>query len=187
MAWILTILGIAVGLALDAFAVAVVAGSVLPRVTPRHYFRLSFHFGLFQAMMPVLGWFAGAGVVDYAGGWDHWIAFLVLAYIGGKMLITPAEGGNGERSGDPTRGLTLVALAVATSIDALAVGFSLGLLNKTIALPAVIIGVVAAVFTLCGMKLGRRVGATFGAWVQRAGGLVLIGIGLKILLEHLLA
>jgi len=101
------------------------------------------------------------------------------------MLIKPAEGESGATNGDPTRGLTLVALAVATSIDALAVGFSLGLLEVKILLPAVVIGLVAAAFTCCGMKLGRRVGRLFGVWVQRAGGLVLIGIGVKIVIEHL--
>lgn len=182
-----TILGIAAGLALDAFAVAVVAGSVLPRLTARHYFRLSFHFGLFQALMPVLGWLAGSAAAAFVQSFDHWIAFGVLFVVGGKMLLKPAEERADAARGDPTRGLTLVALAVATSIDALAVGFSLGLLDATILLPAAVIGLVAAGFTLCGMKLGRRVGKILGAWVQRAGGIVLIAIGTQILVRHLAA
>ena len=184
---IVTLLGLAAGLALDAFAVAFAAGSVLPRLTARHCFRLSSHFGLFQGLMPVLGWLAGSAAAALVQSFEHWIACGLLVPIGGRMLLKPAEKETGAECGDPTRGLTLVALAVATSVDALAVGFSLGLLESTILLPAAVIGIVAAAFTLVGMQLGRRAGRLLGVWARRAGGIVLIAIGMQILVRHLAA
>ncbi len=175
MNWIL-IIGIAIGLAMDAFAVAIAASTSLRKVTGRQLFRMSFHFGWFQFMMPVLGWFAGRAVAEPLAAWDHWIAFGLLAFIGGKMIYEAVTRfGDEERKSDPTRGISLIVLSIATSIDALAVGFSFAL-----------IGVVAAALTLLGMQIGSRVGKRFGRRVEIAGGLVLIGIGVKILLEHLL-
>lgn len=198
----LVILGIAVGLALDAFAVAVGASASLGRVTGAQVFRLAFHFGLFQAVMPLVGWLAGRGLEGHIAGWDHWLAFGLLAFVGGKAIVTalrsggafaagpePVEGwpGPGERppAKDPTRGATLLMLSVATSIDALAVGLSLGVLEVAIWYPALIIGVVTAGLTVLGMDLGSRIGLRFGRSAEILGGLVLIGIGLKILVEHL--
>jgi putative Mn2+ efflux pump MntP len=181
----LEILGLAVGLALDAFAVAIVSGSLLPRITARHYFRLGFHFGLFQGMMPVLGWLAGRSISGYVAAWDHWIAFALLVLVGGKMLAT-SSGNQGDRRGrDPTRGMSLVIFCIATSIDALAVGFSLAILGVKIVRPALIIGVVTCALTLAGLRIGGRVGAFIGPWAERIGGVVLIGIAVKIVAEHL--
>jgi putative Mn2+ efflux pump MntP len=185
MGW-LSLLALAVALAMDAFAVAIVAGLTLASMTRRHVFRLAFHFGLFQALMPVIGWLAGVAIYDYIAAVDHWVAFGLLAFVGGKMLWGARHGAQ-ERgpAGDPTSGWALLLLSVATSIDALAVGLSLAMVGSTIAIPAVVIGLVAAGFTATGMLLGRRIGAIWGKRVEVAGGLVLIGIGVKIVLEHL--
>jgi putative Mn2+ efflux pump MntP len=184
---LLVILGIAVGLAMDTFAVAVATSVMLGRVTGRQVFRFSFHFGLFQAMMPILGWLAGSSFVYAIGGWDHWIAFGLLAFIGGKAIYTVYAGPKGSNQndrGDPTRGLSLVILSTATSIDALAVGISFAVLGVRIWYPAALIGLVTAAITLTGMLIGSRVGERFGKRVEVLGGLILIGIGLRILFQH---
>jgi putative Mn2+ efflux pump MntP len=184
---ILTLLGIAVALAMDAFAVALATGMNLATLTGRHLFRLGFHFGLFQALMPIIGWLAGLSVQQRIAAWDHWIAFGLLAFVGGHMLWEAFADDDAEtQANDPTRGVSLVLLSVATSIDALAVGFSLSVLGVSIWMPAVVIGLVAGALTVVGMLLGRRVGNQWGARVEMAGGLILIGIGLKILVEHTL-
>lgn len=184
MHW-LTLLGIAVGLAMDAFAVAMATGLALGAVTPRHVFRLAFHFGLFQFMMPLVGWVAGAKLAHLIGDYDHWAAFALLAFVGGKMLLEAFDDhGNGSRS-DPTRGLMLVTLSVATSLDALAVGLSMALLGVDIWLPSVVIGLVAAALTTVGLGLGNRLGQRWGFWAEIAGGCVLLGIGIQILVGHL--
>lgn len=183
--WTLT--GIAVALAMDAFAVALGVGVSVSPLTHRHYFRLGFHFGLFQALMPIVGWLLGRTVQTYIVDYDHWIAFSLLALIGGHMIYEALHPEREERQeGDPTRGLRLVLLSVATSIDALAVGLSLAMLGIDVWFPALIIGLVACVFTLIGLRIGRRIGDTWGPRVEIVGGIILILIGVKIVLEHTL-
>jgi len=183
----LTLLGIAVALAMDAFAVALGTGMKLAALTGRHLFRLGFHFGLFQALMPIIGWLAGLTVLEWIAAWDHWIAFALLAFVGGHMLKEAfAKEDDQTLASDPTRGMSLVLLSVATSIDALAVGFSLSLLGVSIWWPALVIGLVAGVLTVAGMLIGRRAGDRWGPRVEILGGLILIGIGVKILVEHTL-
>ena len=164
----LTLFGIAVALAMDAFAVALGAGLILPKLTGRHLFRFGFHFGLFQALMPVLGWLAGTSIRGQIEAFDHWLAFGLLTLVGGKMLWEAWRGNEDEpRDGDPTRGLSLV-------------------LGVTIWTPALVIGLIAGILTVCGMLLGRRLGRAWGTGVEIFGGLVLIAIGVKILIEHTL-
>lgn len=183
----MTLLGIAVGLAMDAFAVAIATGLALGEVSARQTFRLSWHFGFFQFLMPVIGWMAGLTVERWIAAYDHWLAFGLLGFIGGKMIHEAVTGMDGEKAaGDPTRGVSLVVLSVATSVDALAVGLSLGVLHVRIWQPAVVIGIVACALTAAGMHLGRRLGERFGKRMEVAGGAVLIAIGLKILVSHLL-
>ena len=183
----LTLFGIALALAMDAFAVALAAGLSLPKLTGRHLFRFGFHFGLFQALMPVLGWLAGISVREQIESFDHWLAFGLLSLVGSKMLWEAWQGDkDAPREGDPTKGLSLVLLSIATSIDALAVGLSLALLGVTIWTPALVIGLVAGILTVCGMLLGRQLGRVWGSRVEIFGGLVLIAIGVKILVEHTL-
>jgi manganese efflux pump family protein len=185
MDW-LTILGIALALAMDAFAVALATGAVLNPLTGRHLFRLGFHFGLFQALMPITGWMLGMTVQKWISAYDHWIAFGLLAFVGVRMIREAFDELKDKSDSDPTRGLTMVMLSVATSIDALAVGLSLAMLGISVWLPATVIGVVAGVLTVIGMLLGRRLRGNWGMRVEVCGGLVLCAIGLKILLEHTL-
>ncbi len=182
---IITLLGIAVGLAMDAFTVAVVTGAVIPRLTIRHFFRLCFHFGLFQALMPVVGWLAGRTVAGYAELFGHWIALAFLGCIGGKMIWNSYRGEKKTLTGDPTRGLVLVGLSVATSIDALAVGLSLAMLGVYIVVPAIVIGLITAGLSITGMILGSRVGRRFNHHIERFGGALLIAIGIKIVVENI--
>ncbi|MBC8374210.1 MAG: manganese efflux pump [Phycisphaerae bacterium] len=177
--------GIAIGLAMDAFAVAIAAGLTIERLTGRHVFRVAFHFGLFQFMMPVIGWFCGRSVSGYVAACDHWVAFGLLGVIGGKMLWDAArDRGKGSRK-DPSRSWSLVMLSAATSIDALAVGVSMAFLGVSIWLPSIIIGLVAGLMSLVGICLGNRLGNRTGRLAECFGGLVLIGIGIRILSVHL--
>ena len=185
---LIALIGIAIGLAMDATAVAIAASVMLGRVSGRQVFRFAFHFGLFQAGMPILGWLAGRGLQEHIQAWDHWVAFGLLSLIGGKAIVDVFREGDGEKAprSDPTRGMSLVILSIATSIDALAVGLSLALLEVTIWYPALVIGVVTAALTVCGMLLGGFVGQRLGKRVRLLGGVILIGIGTKILVEHTL-
>ena len=181
------VLLIAVALAMDAFTVAMAVGlhlSCRGRISPRQFFRLGFHFGLFQFMMPILGWLAGSTIRHYIENLDHWAAMALLSYIGVKMIRESRRQSGYERD-DPTRGMSLIVLSVATSIDALAMGLSLALLGIGIIYPSIIIGIVAAAFTMTGLALGRKIGNVWRGRVTLIGGLILIGIGLKILFEHL--
>lgn len=179
------ILALAVGLAMDAFAVAIGVSVFLQRVSARQAFRLAFHFGLFQALMPILGWLAGTTVEDHIQAWDHWLAFGLLAFVGGKAIWSALRGDDDALTADPTRGWSLVVLSVATSIDAAAVGLSLGVVGVAVWFPALVIGVVTGAITAAGVALGARLGARFGARMAVVGGLVLLGIGFRILVEHL--
>jgi putative Mn2+ efflux pump MntP len=181
------IIAIAVGLSMDALAVSVVIGSSPYNVGFRPTFRVAFHFGLFQFLMPVMGWYAGIKVAGYVQAFDHWIAFLLLAWIGGKMIFDSVKGEDKSWSKDPTRKGQLFFLSVATSIDALATGFSLSMLRVDIWQPSVLIGVITALLSWGGMCFGCYLGKRFGQWMTTIGGCVLCLIGLKILLEHLLS
>ncbi len=181
----LSILGVALGLAMDAFAVSIAVGLSLPRLSRRHVFRLSFHFGLFQFLMPVAGWSSGRWIQQLLADYDHWAAFVLLAIIGGKMIAGSFRAEEQQVHTDPTRGWALVMLSVATSIDAFAVGLSMAFLRVSIWLPSFIIGVVTAALSVCGMVFASRFGRCFGAWAERCGGLVLIGIGVQIVASHM--
>ena len=182
------LIGIAVGLSMDAMAVSIGTSAILRGVTPRQVFRLSFHFGLFQALMPVIGWALGSLAAVYIRSFDHWVAFALLSVVGGKAVWEALRGGeDGEsRGGDPTRGMSLVVLSLATSMDAMAVGLSFAMLGINVFFPALVIGVIAGCLTLFGMVFGGWLGARFGRVMEVLGGLVLIGIGLKILVDHVI-
>ncbi|MBU0663835.1 MAG: manganese efflux pump MntP family protein [Proteobacteria bacterium] len=183
----ITLLGIAVALAMDAFAVALATGLALSVMNGRHLFRLSFHFGLFQALMPVIGWMAGMTIQAWIAAYAHWVAFFLLAFVGLKMIYEAfADHDEDALVRDPTRGWSLIMLSVATSIDALAVGLTLAMLNVSVWVPSLVIGVTAGVLTVVGMLLGRRISGIWGQRVEILGGLVLCSIGGKILLEHTL-
>ena len=181
------ILLIALSMAMDAFAVCLGAGAQQRTSGPRPVFRLSFHFGLFQFLMPVIGWFAGMTIVHYISAYDHWVAFILLAFVGIRMVHSGLDPNVEEQKNDPSRGWTLVLLAFATSIDALAIGFSLGVVGVTIWYPAIVIGVVTGLISWLGIFLGNRLGQKFGKRMEIIGGVILIIIGIRILLTHLLA
>lgn len=181
------ILLIALSMSMDAFAVCLGAGTQSRTTGPRPVFRLAFHFGLFQFFMPVIGWFAGTTIVRYISAYDHWVAFGLLAFVGIRMICSGFDPTSAEQKNDPSRGWTLVMLAFATSIDALAVGFSLGVVGVTIWYPAVVIGVVTGLISLLGIYLGNRLGQKFGKRMEIIGGIILVLIGFRILLSHLLA
>jgi manganese efflux pump family protein len=179
---------VAVALALDAFSVCISCGMVIANPGPGHYFRLAFHFGLFQFMMPIIGYLGGIYLENYIKSYDHWIALGLLLFIGLKMIreaFSNSDTGDTCRR-DPSRGWSLIVLAIATSIDALAVGLSIGVLNKPILFPSIIIGIVCALFSIVGVAIGNRVGPLFGKRAEAIGGLMLIAIGIKIFLEHTL-
>ena len=183
----LSSLAVAIALAMDAFAVSVSASATLGRVNIGHYLRMSLTFGFFQFAMPVIGWALGLSVKDLIEVWDHWIAFALLFFVGMNMLREAFFGNDEEEcQGDPSRGATLILLAVATSIDALAVGLSFSMAGISVWMPAVIIGLVCAALTALGIRLGSALGRSefLGKKAAVLGALVLIGIGVKILHEH---
>jgi len=174
---------ISLSMAMDAFAVCLAAGTLESIHGPRALFRLSFHFGLFQFIMPVIGWLLGATIQPLVRSYTDWIAFVLLVSVGVHMLYTSLFGAT-NRSTDPSRGWTMVLLSMAVSMDALVVGVSLGVLGIFVWYPAILIGVVTGVLSLIGLRIGRIVGKKFGKPVEIIGGLVLIGIGLRILFLH---
>ncbi len=176
------IVAIATGLAMDAFAVSLAAGAGGAR-GPRAVFRLAFHFRLFQFLMPVLGWATGIQVAGVALAVEDWVAAGLLAVVGARMIRSGQTHGLDR---DPSRGLTLITLCIATSLDALAVGFSLALLRVDIWYPSVVIGGVTAILSVCGVRLGNRLGTGFGRRMEVAGGLLLILLSVRILAPHLM-
>ncbi len=184
---LLMILGLAVGLAMDAFAVSIAAGTNSLVMGKRATFRISFHFGLFQALMPILGWLAGSRIAPLIQSFDHWIAFILLSFIGGRMFLSGLKAESDSTPSNPSKGWNLVILSIATSIDALAVGLSLGMLNVRIWFPSLVIGVVTGLLSLFGVLFGNRLGMQFGHRIEIAGGMILLFIGLRILCSHLSA
>jgi len=181
------ILLVAVGLAMDAFAVSLGIGTSRPAPTPGSIFRLSFHFGLFQFFMPVLGWWAGTSFVSLVGSFDHWLALGLLSFVGGRMIYSGLDPSRAAYARDPSRGRMLVMLSLATSIDALVVGLSLAMLQVDILYPSLVIGAVTASLSLIGLLVGHQLGQAFGKRMELVGGLILIGIGLRVVISHLTA
>lgn len=178
------ILLIAVGLAMDAFAVSLCKGLALRKVTLRSMLIAGLWFGGFQALMPTIGFYLGVSFYDLISAYDHWVAFLLLFLIGANMV---REGLFGEEEEvDADMGVkTMVLLAIATSIDALAIGISFAMTEDSIFLPALIIGVVTLAISMAGVKIGSLFGDRFGKKAEILGGAILIIIGLKVLLEGL--
>ncbi len=175
---------IAVGLAMDAFAVSLCKGLALRKVTLRNMLVAGLWFGGFQALMPIIGFYLGVSFYDLISAYDHWVAFFLLFLIGANMV---REGLFGEEEEvDADMGVkTMVLLAIATSIDALAIGISFAMTEDSIFLPALVIGVVTLVISMTGVKIGSLFGDRFGKKAEVLGGVILIVIGLKVLLEGL--
>lgn len=182
---LLTIIVIAIGLAMDAFAVSIATGTASKKLNIQHALRMAFFFGAFQAFMPLLGSLAGVALKDIITFIDHWVAFVLLTAIGAKMIwesfkLKTADDTNVQSFG------VLITLSIATSIDALAVGVTLSLITSSIYTAVIIIGVITFVLSLIGTQLGRKVGHFFENKIEILGGVILIAIGTKILIQHLL-
>ncbi len=186
---LLTLLLLAAGLAMDAFAVSVACGLAFERREHGRAITIAFSFGLFQALMPVVGWLAGLSVRPLIESVDHWVVFVLLAVLGGRMILEAIRSHRRREAFPPPGNLQLLGLSIATSIDALAVGLALSLLNVSILAPALVIGAVTFAISFSGIVLGHELERWLPARVKRdvhiAGGVVLIGIGVRILAQHL--
>jgi manganese efflux pump family protein len=184
---LLVLIGIALGLSMDALAVSVANGIMIKKLHVRHAFRIAFSFGFFQAIMPLIGWAAGITFASYIREIDHWVAFVLLVLVGSRMIW---ESISISRKDEAVRNClhfpTLLILSIATSIDALAVGVSFAFLDVTIWFPILIIGLITFILCFIGIILGNRLGPIFGNKLGIIGGLVLIGIGVKILIDHIM-
>lgn len=182
---IFSMLFLAIGLAMDAFSVSITRGMLL-KCNLKYALTIAIFFGGFQALMPVAGWLAGEQLATVVQLWAPWIAFILLALVGGKMIY---EGLREDDDEDVCKVFSIrdiLILSVATSIDAFAVGVTFAFLNTPILLPILIIGLVTFILSFIGVYIGKRVGHLFGSKIEVLGGLILIGIGLKILLESLI-
>jgi putative Mn2+ efflux pump MntP len=181
---LISIILIAIGLSMDSFAVSISNGLRLQNLKLSKSVLIAFSLAFFQAMIPLLGWLAGNGIEEYIQEIDHWVAFILLAFIGGKMLYDGFQKGEDSTTTELS-GLTLIGQSIATSIDAFAVGISFAVLDYEITLPIIIIGLVTFLFSMLGLQLGKLFGKKLGKSVEIFGGLILIGIGIKILIEHI--
>jgi len=177
---------IAIGLSMDAFAVSICAGLSMPKATLKKAFQIALYFGIFQAGMPVIGFFVATLFAEKIIAYDHWIAFALLCFLGGKMVLGSFKQDGGEEAGEVSvKPAKMLPLALATSIDALAVGVSFAFLQINIAPAAALIGVVTFLIAMLGVKIGNVFGAKFKSKAELAGGVILILIGVQILIEHL--
>jgi manganese efflux pump family protein len=176
---------IAVGLAMDAFAVSLGVGTSGQARDFRSRFRLAFHFGIFQSLMTVLGWLLGSTIANFINSFDHWLALVLLSYVGVNMIRSGLNKQSDCYCADPSRGRTLVMLCVATSLDALAVGLSMAMIHAPVIIPSLVIGVVCLTLSAIGLLAGTRLGESFGKRMEILGGLILIGIGIEIVVSHL--
>jgi putative Mn2+ efflux pump MntP len=185
MTWLELII-IAVGVSMDAFAVSICKGLSLRSLRPKHILSTAVWFGGFQALMPLIGYYLGVSFADSVADFDHWIAFVLLGIIGGKMIKEAFEKDD-ECDYNPDFSFkTMLALAVATSIDAMAVGVSLAFLKVDIWTSILVIGLMTGTFSALGVKLGNLFGCRYKSKAEVVGGIVLVGIGIKILVEHLM-
>lgn len=176
---------IAVGLAMDCLAVSICIGTINFSYDMKIFLKITLHFGVFQGGMTLIGWLMGSNIIDIIKHFDHWIAFLLLGYVGGKLFY------DGIRSEvecpiNPSQEKTIIMLSIATSIDALAVGIGLGAISQAnIAFNVILIAAVSFVFSMLGMLFGNKAGTRFGNKMQIVGGVCLIAIGLRIIISHL--
>jgi putative Mn2+ efflux pump MntP len=184
---VFTTLAVAIALGIDVLTVSASAFVVYKFDGPlfRPIFRMSLHFGLFQGGMTALGWLAGTTIEPYIAALDHWIAFGLLALVGGRMIREAFSDEAVRFEYDPSRGATLFILSIATSIDALAVGLSMAVMGQEVLWPSLTIGLISSIMAVVGAGLGLRLGALLGRRAGLVGGLVLVGIGLRVLVTHL--
>jgi len=183
---VVSLLLLAVGLSMDVLSVSAVTGFGMGRMSRGQMLRLAGAFGAFHVFMPFLGWLAGGSIVGFISGYDHWVAFLLLAFVGGRMLLEGVRGGEEFDLGRILETRSLILFSIAVSVDGVAVGLSFGIGGVPIIFPALVIGVTAFAFTLVGVAVGSKAGPWLGRWSQISGGLILIIIGLRVLLSHLM-
>jgi putative Mn2+ efflux pump MntP len=181
----ISVIIIAIGLAMDTFAVSIASGAAYKQLQRKHVLRMALFFGGFQAFMPLIGALAGLSIKKYIQGIDHWIAFVILCVIGGKMIYESLKIAETQKNFNPSNILILLTLSVATSIDALVVGITLSLVASNIIIAVIIIGLVTFVLSFAGVDIGKKFGHMFENKIEALGGLVLIALGIKILLEHI--
>ena len=184
---LITIIIIALGLSMDAFAVSIVSGAAYKQLKIKHALRIALFFGGFQAIMPLIGYLAGLSIKNYIASYDHWVAFGLLSAVGVKMIYESFKIKSAENNLNPTNILILLVLSIATSIDALAIGITLSFLRVSLVTAVGIIGLVTFVLSYLGVFLGKRFGHFFENKIEAIGGLILIGLGVKILFEHLVS
>jgi putative Mn2+ efflux pump MntP len=182
---------VALGLSMDAFAVSVSGGICYPHIRLREAVRASLFFGFFQFVMPIAGWLISRVFKAKVENYSYWIAFALLAFVGGKMIVESFAKKNPPACADDDRtkkGIlalhSLLALSVATSLDALAVGIGYGVLHISILLPATITGLITFVVSMVGTEFGKRLGVVFERWSELAGGVILIGIGANLVIQQ---
>ena len=181
---LIEVIGIGIGLAMDAFAVSVCKGLSMKKMNWKNAIIIALYFGIFQAVMPIIGYFLGTTLSGFVENVDHWIAFILLAIIGGNMIKDSADE-EIEKRNDRVDFKTMILLAIATSIDALVVGITFSFFKTNIALSVGIVGIITFILSIIGVKIGNRFGDKFQNKAEITGGIFLIIIGLKILLEHL--
>jgi putative Mn2+ efflux pump MntP len=182
---IVTIIFIAFGLAMDALAVSIANAIATKTLRIHNALKMATFFGSFQAFMPLIGWLAGLSLKDFISGFDHWVAFWLLSLIGCKMIYESTKTESRRKENMPLNIYVLLMLSVATSIDALAAGVSFALLKIFIVTPIMLIGTITFLLSFLGASIGNRLGRFFENKIEIAGGIVLISIGIKILIEHL--
>ena len=183
---IFTIIVIAFGLAMDAFAVSVANGAIMKKLHIPHALRIALAFGFFQGIMPIIGWLAGNRIQNTIQAFDHWLVFGLLFFVGIKMIYEAFAIPDQEKNSTSINTGTLLLLSIATSLDALAIGLSFSLIQIRIIIPAIIIAVVTFILSFLGVLLGNKIGSFFTKKIEAFGGIILILIGFKILIEHLI-
>lgn len=183
---LLTIILLAFALAMDAFAVSIASGIAIKDLKIKHSLIIAAWFGIFQAIMPLLGWIGGLKLQRFISGIDHWVVFGLLLFIGAKMIYEAYRIESVEDRSNPMDVSVLFILSIATSIDALAAGFSFALLNVSVVSPVIIIGLITFIMSFIGVWIGNKGTHFFEKKMEIAAGIVLISIGIKVLLEHLL-
>lgn len=181
----LTVFILAVGLSMDSFAVSVGCGLAEQKISFQHAAKISFSLAFFQGLLPVLGWYMGTEIRDYVESVDHWIAVILLLFLGSKMILESFKKVDQDNVSDIYSWKHIITLSIATSIDALVVGFSYALASTSnIFSGALVIGAVTFFFAMLGIRIGKDVGDTFGPKVELIGGIILIAIGIRIFIQH---
>ncbi|HJO93031.1 MAG TPA: manganese efflux pump MntP family protein [Victivallales bacterium] len=176
------VISISIGLAMDAFAVSMTNGATLKQLKFKKVLLIGFFFGFFQTLMTLLGWYAGASIKGYLMELDIWIAFVLLVFVGLKMIYDSFKKDNNSDKNSSLNIPTIMILAVATSLDALAVGLSLSFMKVEIIFPSIIIGLVTFIVSIAGVYIGKKIGDYLGNRVELFGGILLIIIGISVLL-----